>query len=109
MESFPYVRAFRSFDRFGIHYLASMDPIVPATSDVLASRLPAAAAADLIEWGPEMNPQKEFDRVLSQELSLERLAAEDPNAPAMRDDKPVNEYFALRRLFGLGIGKPGDR
>jgi predicted membrane-bound spermidine synthase len=106
LQSFPYVRAFQSYDsQFGIHYLASMEPILPASSEVLASRLPAAAAADLVEWGPETSPQKQFDLVLSKELPLERLVAEDPKANALRDDKPVNEYYGLRRYLHFGTWK----
>jgi predicted membrane-bound spermidine synthase len=109
LQSFPYVRAFRSFGgRYGTHYLASMNPILPISSDVLAARLPQAAAADLVEWGPETSPQKQFDLVLSRELSLTRLAALDPGAPAMRDDKPINEYFVLRRYLNLAHWNSGS-
>ena len=110
VQSFPHVRAFRSYDgKFGIHFLASMNPILPATGEVLAARLPAPAAADLVEWGPETSPQKQFDRVLLQEVSLTSLAAEDPSAPAMRDDMPVNEYFVLRRYLHLGSRSASSR
>ena len=99
MQSFPYVRAFRAYDGFGIHYLASMEPIPITSSSVLVSRMPSAAAADFVEWGPESNSQRQFDTVLSHELKLEDLVAEDPRVPAMRDDQPINEYFMLRRWF----------
>ena len=96
MQSFPYVRAFRSYDRFGIHFLASMEPLRMTSSSVLAARLPSGAVSDFVEWGPQANPQQQFELVLSQELSLEKLLAEDPRAPAMRDDQPINEYYLLR-------------
>ena len=99
MQSFPYVRAFRAYDGFGIHYLASMEPIPITSSSVLVSRMPSAAAADFVKWGPESNSQRQFDTVVSHELKLEDLVAEDPRVPAMRDDQPINEYFMLRRWF----------
>jgi hypothetical protein len=50
-QSFPYVRAFLSFDGYGIHFLASMQPLPVVSSSVLAARLQPAAAADFLEWG----------------------------------------------------------
>jgi predicted membrane-bound spermidine synthase len=99
MESFPYVRAFRSYDGYGIHFLASMEPIPVTTSAVLASRMPPAAAADFVEWGPGATAQEQFDAVLSHELNLDELVAMAPRAPAMRDDQPINEYYLLRSWF----------
>ena len=76
MQSFPYVRAFKSYDRrLGKHFLASMDPIPITSSAVLAARMPRAAVSDLVEWGPKAGPQEQFDLVLSQELSLATLVS----------------------------------
>jgi spermidine synthase len=96
MQSFPYVRAFSSYDRYGIHFLASMEPIPIASSAVLAARMPSAAASDFAEWGPQSSSQQQFDSVLSGELTLQSLIANSPRTPAMRDDQPINEYFLLR-------------
>ena len=52
-ESFPYVRVFHSLDNRGFHFLASNQPIVLRTAHELAERMPAKAAQDLVEWGPE--------------------------------------------------------
>jgi spermidine synthase len=101
-RSFPYIRAYRAFNgHYGIHFLASMEPIQVPSSEVLAARMPSTAASDLVEWGPESDPKKQFDLVLSHELSLEELIAESPNTPALTDDRPVNEYYILRNWFGL--------
>jgi spermidine synthase len=101
-ESFPYVRAYRSYDgKFGIHFLASMEPIEVPSSDILASRMPLSAASDFVEWGPASDAKREFDLVLSQELSLDALAAKAPNIPTLTDDRPVNEYYMLRNWYGL--------
>lgn len=95
-QSFPYVRVFISFDHEGIHFLASMEPIPNTSSSVLAARLPAAAASDFVEWGPQANPQQQFEAVLSQEQGLEYIVGKAPRTPAMRDDEPINEYYVLR-------------
>jgi predicted membrane-bound spermidine synthase len=99
MQSFPYVRAFRSFDKFGIHYLASMEPIPITPSSVLAERMPPSAASDFVEWGPQATAQQQFELVLSRELALGNLVANDPRVPVMRDDQPINEYYLLRSWF----------
>jgi len=96
-ESFPYVRAFRSYDNaFGFHFLASMRPLPVETADVLASRVPARAAKDFLEWGPETSVQRQFDLVLSHEVPLQSLIDLDPTVPPVSDDEPINEYFAIR-------------
>ena len=40
----------------------------------------------------------EFAGVLNRELSLDDLIRGAPDVPALQDDRPVNEYFLLRRL-----------
>ena len=77
-QSFPHLRAFESFDRHGIHYLASMSPLAAVSGSALAARLPASAAADLVEWGPESDPERQFNEVLSHELSVEELVSSRP-------------------------------
>ncbi len=100
VESFPHVRAFRSYDgRFGIHYLASMEPIPNLPGSVLASRMPATAARDFVEWGPAPNAAAQFDRVLTREVPVQELIAGSPRIPALSDDEPINEYFLLRSLM----------
>ena len=97
-DSFHYVRAFRSVEGWGLHFLASDSPIPPYSSADLASHLPPAAVADLVEWGPGSTAQEQFARVLKQEVPLEQIIARAPDIPALRDDLPTNEYFLLRRL-----------
>jgi len=99
MQSFPYVRAFHSAGKYGIHFLASMDPIANLSSAALVSHMPPAAAADLVEWGPEKTPQQQFDLILSQEFSPQDIIARSPQTPALEDDQPINEYPLLRILF----------
>jgi spermidine synthase len=98
-QSFPNVRAFQSYDGFGIHFLASIQPLPVVSSAVLAARLQPAAATDFLEWGPQTTVQEQFDLVLSRELPLEKIIAENPRAPVLEDNQPINEYFLLRSWF----------
>lgn len=95
-ESFPFVRAFGSFEGWGIHYLASRQPIPNRSASDLAARLPANAAADLVEWGPFSTAEQQFAAVLKNEIPIDVVIGVDKNAPTMEDDRPVNEYGLLR-------------
>jgi predicted membrane-bound spermidine synthase len=95
-QSFPYVRVFQSIEQWGWHFLASESPIPQRTAADLAARLPAAAAADLIEWGPEDTPAEQFAVVLGQEIQLDDLIRQNPGIPALQDDRPINEYYLMR-------------
>ena len=96
-DSFPYVRAFGSGEG-GYHFLASASPLPSLSAATLAGRLPASAAADLVEWGPASNAQAQFSRVLDREVSLDSLIRPAASVPALQDDRPINEYFLLRYL-----------
>ncbi|HTW57798.1 MAG TPA: fused MFS/spermidine synthase [Terriglobales bacterium] len=98
-ESFAYVRVFRSIETSkGCHYLASNSPIPNYSAETLASHMPPSAVADFLEWDPGTTAEQKFVRVLNHELSLDDLIAGAPDAPALQDDRPVNEYFILRRM-----------
>ena len=96
-ESFPYVRGFYSVMGGGFHFLASNRPIPNWNADQLVSHMPASAIHDLMEWGPQPTPQLQFRALLGNEFSVDALIARAPKAPALQDDRPVNEYFILRR------------
>jgi spermidine synthase len=96
-ESFPYVRLFRALDGRGFHFLASGQPIVLRTPHELAEHMPAKAAQDLVEWGPEAAPERQFAIILSRELALDQMTSGAPYVPALQDDRPGNEYYLLRR------------
>jgi spermidine synthase len=87
-ESFPYVRAFRSVESSGFHFLASDSPIPSYSAATLASHLPRAATVDLLEWGPATTAEEQFARVLNQEVSMDEIIAWVPNVPALQDDRP---------------------
>jgi spermidine synthase len=99
-ESFPYVRSFIAHDRglWGIHFLASQQPIPSRSAPELASRMPATAAADLVEWGPYASAEQQFRALLENEIPIERIISQAPDEPALQDDRPVNEYYLLRRF-----------
>jgi spermidine synthase len=97
-ESFLYVRAFGSVPKYGYHLIASDYPIPNRSAAELARRLPAAAAADLVEWGPYSNAERQFAGVLKQEILLDGIIAKAPGVPLLSDDQPVNEYYLLRQL-----------
>lgn len=94
-NSFPHVRVFRSLEGWGYHCLASRDPIPRYTAAELAARMPAAAVRDLLEMGPQKTGVKQFQALLSTEVAVDTLIA--PGAEGLRDDRPINEYFFLRR------------
>jgi spermidine synthase len=96
-ESFPYLRLFGALDGRGFHFLASEQPIVLRTPHELAERMPARAAQDLVEWGPEPAPDGQFAIILSQELALDQMTAGAPAVPPLQDNRPENEYYLLRR------------
>jgi spermidine synthase len=98
-NSFPYVHVHHSVEHGGWHYLASMSPIPERTSAELVARMLASAISDMMEWGPAKTPVEQFDRLLSNEMTLDQLIALSPSTPALQDDRPINEYFLLRTPF----------
>jgi spermidine synthase len=99
-EVFPYVRVYESvFGNTGYHFLASMDPIPERSADELLARMPAAAIADMMEWGPARTPEQQYRLMLEHEISPRDLIALSPAMPALQDDRPINEYNKLRSMF----------
>jgi spermidine synthase len=99
MEVFPYVRIYGSVFLEGFHYLASMSPIPERSAQELVSRMPASAVPDMMEWGPAASPVQQFQLMLSHPASPAELIARSPDTPALQDDRPVNEYYLLRKFF----------
>ena len=97
---FPHVVAFRSTLSYGTHVLASAAPIDVPPGAELAARLPAAARADLVEWRPGASAESIFEEVVRARRSAGELVAACPDVPPLTDDRPLNEYFLLRRLLG---------
>ncbi len=99
-DAFPYVRTFESIEGWGIHFLGRMEPFPNPTGAELASRLPARAAADLIEWQDGETAPEMMTRVLDGEKKVDDLIGRDAAEPAISDEHPINEYFLLRAMRG---------
>jgi spermidine synthase len=97
-EAFPFIRAFPSVEGWGLHLLASGSPIADRTAAEVAALMPAAARQDLVEWGPHSTPVEQLEAVLKGETTLD-FAAMARRAQALTDDRPVNEYFLVRRAL----------
>jgi len=95
--SFRDVRVFGSVGGWGIHFLASTRPIPARSAAELVVRMPGSARKDLLEWGPQTTAEEQFEVVQARELPPECLQAGAPLAPALQDDRPINEYDALRK------------
>jgi spermidine synthase len=95
-ESFPNVRCFLSINGWGLHILASEDPIrIPPPAQLLA-RIPDGAKRDLLEWSKSNDIIKDMGTVFSHEVAVKDILNPDP-AIQISDDDPINEYFLLRR------------
>ncbi len=104
--AFPYVRVFRGFGGMGYHFLASDWKLPQMSAQQLAQKLPAAAARDFVEWGPEDTPEDQFETLLGSEFPLSKMIAVSPGAPPLRDDRPMNEYYLLRSMRHLRTSGP---
>jgi hypothetical protein len=102
-RSFADTRVFRSMEGWGLHFLASALPIPRRTAEELAAYVPDAPARDLLEWGPASTVQEQFQKVLEGETEIRGLIRSSPDAPMLSDDRPINEYYMLRRR-----GQPFD-
>jgi predicted membrane-bound spermidine synthase len=101
-NSFPYVRVFRWGSRSGYHFLASEQPFPQLTAAELQRRMPPDGALDLAEWaspseGSEDVARATYARLLQGEISIDSMIQQSPTTPALSDDRPINEYFLLRR------------
>jgi len=102
-RSFPYVRVFASVQGGGFHFLGSDRALPIRTASELAHILPARAAADLVEWGPESDAEDQFAVLLHNEIPIDQLISASPATPALSDDRPINEYYAFRRGLGRSM------
>ncbi len=99
-NSFSYVRVFPSVERWGWHFLASDRPIQNRSAAELVARMPAKAVTDMMAWGPAKAPDEQFDLMLSGEMTTEQMISVAPATPALQDDRPINEYYLLRKSRG---------
>ena len=97
-DSFPYVRAFASLEGWGVHFLASRHPITLPTPREFAERLPPAARADLAEWS-DLAPQAMMRTMTRNEFVIRNILR-DNQGYYISDDRPMNEYYLMRRTWG---------
>jgi spermidine synthase len=96
-ESFPHIRCFPSVEGWGVHLLASMEPIEPLDAQQLVARMPEPAKKDLMEWNDHKDVAAYLEGVVTNEISMPSVLNPDPKIQ-VTDDRPYNEYFLLRRL-----------
>lgn len=107
IESFPYVRVFDA-PGIGFHFMASDQPIEIPDIDTAVARLPEKAQKDEMEWLLEENDKPHdikttIAQILAREIPAEKLLNTDPSLKIL-DDRPINEYFLLRRAQALMDG-----
>ena len=108
-RSFPYVKVYQSmWGDASYHFLASTSPIPDRNAQQLLARMPAAAVADMMEWGPAKTPEDQLDLLLLRQVMPRSLIALSPHTPALQDDRPINEYNRLRKMFP-SIADAGSR
>jgi spermidine synthase len=100
VESFPYVRVFKSVDGWGYHFLMSGSPIPALTAQELLAKMPTRAQTDLAEWYPSADQHStlmaKISTVLGSETNPSDLISSGTNE-RVTDDRPFNEYFWFRR------------
>ncbi|MDP6625422.1 MAG: fused MFS/spermidine synthase [Nitrospinota bacterium] len=95
---FPYVKIFPSIEDWGVHYLASMNRIDIPPVEILVSRFSDRARNDLLEWNKGIN-LKEMVRKMVGVYSTGLMNIDANDDRLITDDRPINEYFMLRRFL----------
>lgn len=94
--SFPHVRAFRSYEGWGFHFLASRRPLDHLEPETVLERLPAAVTRDLAEWVPLNLIPDLFRATIRNEVPMV-VPPTGSDELVISDDRPINEYYLLRR------------
>ncbi|MFQ5560331.1 MAG: fused MFS/spermidine synthase [Nitrospinota bacterium] len=109
VNSFPHVKLFfpnALEDVIGKIFLLSMEPIRIPSVEKFVARMPETAKDDFMEWWREANLKEQVRRLLFTEVNIAPFLSPDKNW-MISDDKPINEYFLLRRnlkkISGLSI------
>jgi predicted membrane-bound spermidine synthase len=102
-EVFPHVVVYRSLEGWGFHFLASQRPVRIPTPEAFIDRLPPAARRDLVEWDARHDLDAVVRRVLAARVDPAELLLGEERA-VIRDDRPYNEYYVLRRAWAQREG-----
>ena len=96
---FPYIHSYASIEDWGVHFIASMNPLSSKQLKEMADNMPETAKKDLKEW---FDPGFSIEEILSvqstKQFKMESLLLKDKTI-FISDDRPYNEYYFLRRLF----------
>lgn len=95
VASFPYNKFFFSVDGWGIHCLGSMEPLPEFDLDNIVQKIPYGARQDLLEWSPGMTAHQLMGKL--HEIQFKLIIQSFSFAPALEDDRPINEYYFLRQ------------
>ena len=77
-----------------------MQPLTMPSAEVFVARMPEAARRDLLQWNEEFPLLLVVENgILGREFDVRELLGDDERI-AITDDRPLNEYFVLRRAFG---------
>jgi spermidine synthase len=96
-EAFPHVRGYPSVDGWGMHLIASMEPLDTLDAEQMAARMPESAKKDLMEWAPSPDMTAYLNPVITNGFPVVNFLDPDPKIK-ITDDQPFNEYFLLRQL-----------
>ena len=99
VRAFPHVYVFEGMDGWGYHFLCSMQPLPERTAEQLVAAIPPRAVEDMLEWGPKETALEQFELVLSHRFEEYPFFLDQYPDYTITDDRPLNEYFFLRRLF----------
>ncbi len=99
LDAFPHVRFFLSLHGRGLHILCSMEPIEIPDAAGFVAQMPPSARADLMEWSKPGASIEQFvqRQILDRETTLEAVV-DGVDALGISDDRPINEYFLMRRF-----------
>jgi spermidine synthase len=97
VNSFRWVKVYRSYEGWGYHFLASDIPLPRLSAEEMIAKMPSAAKADLLEWFAYKNINLVVNDVLMREVPVEQVLNDDRSL-VITDDKPYNEYYMIRRL-----------
>jgi predicted membrane-bound spermidine synthase len=107
VDVFPYIKVYESFEGWGYHFLASMEPFQTPSPKKIVSRLPDIAKDDIVEWSKEKEFYSELERKdllikyfslsFEREISIELLLNQKDKSIFISDDQPYNEYYLIRR------------
>jgi hypothetical protein len=100
LNSFPHVRIYRSYNGWGHHFIASEKPLQRPDLLEAVAKMPESARNDFIEWAQGQSISEVVSRVFANEVSAEELMVDFPQV-TITDDRPVNEYYFLRRLRAI--------